>query len=111
MNIYTILNHIIQTPTLQRSVPSSPREINFGDSDDEDFMQSRRLFGCSKNSKNSKNLIEFNNFIKDYKEQYDIHLEYINKKTANIIKTLYDNYLVDDDCFIRKIMDINLYMK
>jgi hypothetical protein len=97
-----ILNSVSQTPYEQQSetfdnyeIESTPAKgLILYDSDD-DFMQiSKPLFG------GSKIIIEFDNFIQDYKKHYDINLELINKKAINIIKTLYDNYLVDSDGFI-----------
>jgi hypothetical protein len=104
--INNILNPILQTPQEQQSMPTTPsapfhnftpaRRPIFDDSDsDTDFTPVRQaLFGGSKIQ------IEFNNFIQDFNNHYDIHLKQINKKVINIIRTLYDNYLIDNDGYI-----------
>lgn len=56
---------------------------------------------------------KFEEFIGEYKKQYDIHLEKINDKVKNIITILYQNNLIDDDGHIPqnygyKIIDENI---
>jgi len=63
------------------------------DDDNDNNDVARGLFGGSFGN-------EFDKFIEDYKLHYNINLDQINKKVTNIIKTLHDNYLVDDDGYI-----------